>query len=361
VTGGDRQRALEALHEARPAIGRMDLARGPEHTASDLREGWRAVEHALDALSGQSLIREARQRQLIAFEQANALAELEAAYVRGERPGYTTTDADVNAARNAFLKLETALMHEGATGGAPAAWTPLYTSPGPVNPATPATHGTSTVPSPGAARSAPAGPGPTPSVAPGELQPLMREGRQPWLVPVIALVVLVAVGAGIYFAVSSRGGSDSLTQGVQYMQQGQREAATGAFTKAARENPRSAMPHVYLSRLYREAGNMTIAGEEAQRAVQAEPGNAIALREMGSFLLASGNAELARRFYVRAIQADSTDRSAMGWLGCSLMRLNRVDEAQRWMTRAGAGDWSRCTPMAPGAMPPPPGMTGIPR
>jgi Flp pilus assembly protein TadD len=89
---------------------------------------------------------------------------------------------------------------------------------------------------------------------------------------------------------------------------------------------------------------MTLANEELQKALQLEPDNAIALREMGSYLLAGGNPELARRFYIRAVQADTADRAAMGWLGCSLMRLNRVDEAQRWMARAGAGDWNACTP-----------------
>ena len=66
--------------------------RGPEDLAADLIESWGAVEAALRSLvgttvlAGQPLIREARQRQLINFDQANALAEFQA--VRRSRAGH---------------------------------------------------------------------------------------------------------------------------------------------------------------------------------------------------------------------------------------------------------------------------------
>jgi Tfp pilus assembly protein PilF len=107
----------------------------------------------------------------------------------------------------------------------------------------------------------------------------------------------------------------------------------------------------------REVGNMTLAGQEATLAVQAEPSNYIALREMGAYLLASGNHELARRFYVRALQANPEDQASMGFLGCTLLRLGRTDEGMRWLNRAGQGSWSACAQrmtapgMTPGTMP----------
>jgi Flp pilus assembly protein TadD len=108
----------------------------------------------------------------------------------------------------------------------------------------------------------------------------------------------------------------------------------------------------------REVGNFTLASQELQLALQAEPNNAIALREMGANLLTQGNFELARRFYIRAVQADPTDKSAQGYLGCTLMRLGRTTEATNFLNRAGPGAWSNCTPattptgQAAGTLPP---------
>ena len=95
--------------------------------------------------------------------------------------------------------------------------------------------------------------------------------------------------------------------------------AVNAFNKAAREDTHAAL-RIYLARMARDVGNFTLSSQELQLALQAEPENEIALREMGANLLAQGNYELARRFYVRAAQADPTDKIALG-PGCTLMRL----------------------------------------
>ena len=104
----------------------------------------------------------------------------------------------------------------------------------------------------------------------------------------------------------------------------------------------------------REVGNMTLASQEATLAVQAEPKNYIALREMASYLLAAGNYEMARRFYVRALNEKPDDKLAQGFLGCSLIKLGRMDEGMRWINRAGQGSWGGCaaTIQQPGMQPP---------
>ncbi len=107
------------------------------------------------------------------------------------------------------------------------------------------------------------------------------------------------------------------------------------------------MPHIYLARMAREVGNFSLASQELQQALEADPNSAIALREMGANLLAQGNYELARRFYVRAVQADPTDKTSIGYLGCTLMRLNRPSDAAPFLTRAGPGPWTSCTPATP--------------
>jgi Flp pilus assembly protein TadD len=338
-----RRSALAALDRARPAIARLDQSRHFEELAADLMESWSAVETALRSLvggttlSGQPLIREARQRQLLSFEQANTLAEFHAANERAHATDYEPTPADLNAAREAFLKFESGLMTDQAGAAVPA---PLALN----------TDGM---------RSSPLG-------AP-EAVPPPRDGLEPWVKAVLAgaVVLLLAV---LGFAGYSQGwfGSrdDALQRGIDDYRRGQREAAVGEFTKASRDNPNDPMPHVYLSRMAREVGNMTIAGQEAQTAVKLGPENAVALRELGLYLLSAGNYDLSRRFLVRAVQADTSDRMAMGYLGCTFVRLGRATEAQVWFNRAGQGDWSRCAmapgPMIPGQQLPPGAATPAP-
>ena len=332
--------AQAALDAARPAIARLDRSRNSEELAADLIEAWGAVETALRSLlggtplAGQALIREARQRQMITFDQANALAEFHAARERSHDTSYHPTDNDINAAREGFLKLEASLM----------------------SPPMSDRHHT---PPPGEAMST-RGLRMSPLGTP---EPVPPPRSRPWWFPVMIVGGIVAVGVGIWllFARGVFGGDDAIERGVEYYTRGQRELAVGEFSRAARENPKSALPHVFLSRMAREVNNLTLAGQEATLAVQAEPTNPVALREMGSYLLAAGNYELARRFYVRALQQNPNDKMAQGFLGCALVKLGRFDEGMRWMQRAGQGAWSRCAPAQPG-MPPgaqPPGAPPI--
>ena len=317
--------ARAALDAARPAVARLDATRGSEDLAADLIETWSAVEAALralvgsSALTGQALIREARQRQMLNFDQANSLAELEAVHGRLQNTSYRPNDTDVNAARNAYLKLDAALM--GDVIEAPRG---MGTAP-PIAPAV------------GAAAAAPVT---EPVVV---ATPTRRYPK--WVIPTVVLGLIVIIVAG-YFSFAPRG-NDSLNQGVAAYRAGQREVAVSDFTKASRDDPKAPLPHIWLARMARDVGNFTLASQELQTALQIDPNNALALREMGANLLQQGNAELARRFYVRAVEADPTDKMAQGYLGCALMRLNRIPEATTFLNRAGPGPWTNCQPATP--------------
>jgi len=329
-----QREARAALDAARPAVARLDGTRGPEDLAADLIEMWGAVESALRSLvgttilSGQPLIREARQRQLINFEHANAIAEFQAVYDRVQNTSYRPTDADINAARGAFLKLDAALLADA---------TSEFARPAPTS-------------TPVASSNAP-GTATPPLAANDPLASIKFQGpprRIPlWALAALAVVVIAVIG--VTLVARRGGGSASIQQGVDAYVRGQREVAVNAFNKAVREDPHAALPHVYLARMAREVGNLTLASQELQLALEAEPSNAAALREMGANLLTQGNYELARKFYVRAVQADPTDKTAQGYLGCTLVRLNRASEATGFLTRAGQGPWSNCTPVAPTA------------
>jgi tetratricopeptide (TPR) repeat protein len=330
-----QREARAALDVARSVIARLDGSRGPEDLAADLIETWSAVEGAVrslvgsNILAGQPLIREARQRQLISFDNANSLAEFQAVYDRVQDTSYRPTDADVGAAKSAFQKLDDALKRDA---------TLEFAAPRPNTPSASISAASTRSAQPPNAPS-------TPSVAP-------RLGPPPRRLPLWALgaaAAVVVVIAIIVVLTRGRGGNASLQQGIDAYRRGQREVAVNAFNKAVHENPKEALPHIYLARMAREVGNFTLASQELQLALEAEPSNAIALREMGANLLTQGNYELARRFYVRAVQADPTDTTAQGYLGCTLMRLNRASEAANFLKRAGPGAWSNCTPAQPTA------------
>lgn len=134
----------------------------------------------------------------------------------------------------------------------------------------------------------------------------------------------------------------SIRRGVSLWQQKNGAAAETEFAAAAAAMPNRALPHIYLSRVRRERGDLTGALQEAARAAQLEPNNALALREAGSAALARGNPELARRMYVRAVRLNPNDKTAMGWLGCSFAQLGNAAQAQTWTRRAGPGPWTAC-------------------
>jgi Flp pilus assembly protein TadD len=341
MSTGAQRAALEAVHSARPIVARLSSSRNSEDLAADIIEAWTAVESGLrslvggSALTGQMLIRELRQRHFLTLEQANSLAEFHAARERASRTEYKPTDGDVNAARDAFLKLEAGLMGDAPTVSRSAA---------------PAMTGAATA---AAAAATPREPSPLRTFTETTTPSPVEAARAPaWRAPLLALLGLLVVGGLAWWALAGRGGgSAAYDQGVAAYRDGRREAAEGDFVKATKDQPTDPMPHVYLARIARESGRLSTAQEEAVKAVSLGPNNAAALRELASVSFAQQNYDAARRFYIRALQVDGNDRLSQGYLGCSLVRLGRLDEGTRWIQRAGNGPWSNCAP-APGTTTP---------
>ena len=329
MNGGSQRTALDAVSSARPIVARLSTSANKEDLAADIIEGWSAVETGLrsllggSVLTGQLLIRELRQRQLLSLDQANALAEFHAASERAEQTGYAPSDADINAARGAFLKLEAGLLGE-----------PIRQPPDTRLPA-PAESG------------AAAGVNESQRARADERVIGARTSTsRRWLVPALGLALLIGVLAAGWYLLAGRSSNAAYDQGVAAYREGRREAAEGSFHKAAIDMPTDPLPHVYLARLEREKGNLNNANAEAVRAVQLGPRNGAALRELASVLFAQQNFDGARTFYVRAVSADSSDRLSQGFLGCSLIRLGRVTEGTKFIERAGNGSWSTCAPSA---------------
>lgn len=359
---GNQQSALAALKSVEPIASRLDGTRSAEDRAADILELWEGTETALRALmggsqlSGQGLIRELRQRELISLGQAYALLEFLGARDRANRTTYKATDNDVVVAREGYRQLEAGIATAASEPETPAPTpTPL---PPPPDYSHPAAAATGAAGGASASSSAKPGPPPSPSYSPQSVTPAAtpdetayaeRASRVPpnlWFI--LALLVLVLAAVGGYALFARRSSPDrQLNEAIAVMQSGRREAARGAFTKIVRENPNLAAPHIFLSRMAREEGDIATARRELETAIRIEPANGIALREMGLILFSAGNYELARRFFVRALTVNAEDKPAMGYLGCALSRLNRYDEAQRFLTRAGQGIWSTCLPSGP--------------
>ena len=318
-------------------MGRLDLSRDPEDLAADIIEGWQAAEGALRSLigsaslSGQPLIREVRQRDLLTLDQAHALVEFSAAHERAQRTDYRPSNGDIGAARTGFQQLEAALRQERAA--------PL--------PPTPAA-----APVPGAVPAAAPDPGPPAFPGAG------RRRGFPLIALIGLLVLLAAIGGGIYYFTASRS-SNPLQAGIAAYSAGDRNGARNQFAQAVKDDPKDADPHIYLGRMARDEGDAATAVRELQTAISLEPNNATAQREMGAHLLAQATGQLStgnlpgalqslnlsRNFYVRAVQLNPTDKSAQGYLGCVLMRLGRVQEANNFWQRAGPGPWTQCQPL----------------
>ena len=304
-------------------MARLDVTRHSEDLAADLIEGWNGTEIALrsllggSALSGQALIRELRQREMLSLGQTHALMEFLAARERAGRTEYRPTAADVAAARHGFQELESALS-------------------GPVAPEVPIGAGYAAAP------------------VDNTTVVVTERRRSVPMLALAALLLLLLVAAGLFAWRSMSGGrtDGSVTaEGARLLQAGQRGAARSAFEEAAREHPRAAGPHIYLGRMAREDGDMNAAAEHLRRAIELEPDNYLGHREMGSLLFTRGQFEPASRFYQRAVERNPQDNLAMGYLACSLARSGRTDAATRFFDRAGPGDWSSCDPRRQAAAP----------
>ena len=391
------QAALTALNGVRPVLTHFETSRNAEDLAADIIDLWTGTETSLQALvgnsslTGQQLVRAARQAELITLDQAHSLLEFLASRDRANRTSYKPTQADGDAALEGFRALESALTGKApvnrATPSSPlqAVYTPRGTqqqrqTPAPQPPpspyAPPSAGGGYRQPPTYAGRKM-SGPPTIEQPPPGSYTPAGGSGsggglgrsnvehalaaaqsrsRMPKLsLPVLigAAVVLVFI-VGIWFAFRGGGSSSSgLTAGIDAMKNGQRERARGEFAKAVKDDPNASTPHVFLARISRDEGDLSSARAQLDTALRLDPRNAIALREMGLVLFASKQYDLARRFFVRAVQANPQDRSAQGYLGCALMRLGRTQEGTNFINKAGTGSWQTCLQPVSSTAPPP--------
>lgn len=328
-SGANRRAALAALDRGRGALGRLDSRSSAEERREAMTQSWGATEVALRALvggsplSGQPLVREVREKGLLTLELAHALVDVAAASERASHAAYEPTESDADAARTGFRMLDDSL-NEAAAIEARRMEDPAVAAAVPdASAAVPVANGAGS-----------------------------RRRFSVAMLTVLLLLLVVLPLAGWWYWNSSRSTSARVAEAAQMYSAGNREGARLRFEEIARDNPKEAMPHVYLGRIARDNGDMMGANRSLQAAIRVEPNNPVALREMGSYMLANGEADVARRFYVRALTENPADSTSMGFLGCALSRLGRVQEAESWLQRAGPGPWSGCETMSAPVAPP---------
>jgi tetratricopeptide (TPR) repeat protein len=330
----DGQRAARAAFDAaRASFDRLSRSVEPREMAAALVDAWDGTEAALRALAGTTalqgvaVVRELRQRNLLALDDAHAFVDFHAAAERNRADDYVPSSSDVDAARAGQDRMERVLARDLSVGDAPRA---PYS--GPISP--------------------PVTPRPTPDPLPPPppIPPSASSNRLALIVVGVAVVAILAAGA--FYVRRMSGEPDELRAGRAAFAAGDRLTARNAFSAAAGAYPSLAEPHIYLGRIAREEGNVGAASAELRRAVELEPGNYLAHRELAAYLLSTGQPELARSFYQRAIELNPTDRVSLGYMGCTLLKLGRNDLADRFFQRAGAGEWLACQAPPPPMMPP---------
>jgi len=392
------QAALTALNGVRPVLTHFETPRAAEDLAADIIDLWTGAEASLQALvgnsslTGQQLIRAARQSELLTLEQAHSLLEFLAARDRANRTSYKPTKADGDAAVDGFRALESGLTGKAPVkratppGATQSAYAPRgsqqqyppqpplspYAPPGPGGYRQPAAYSTRKMSGPPTIEQPPPGSFTPPSgsgaaghagggvFGRGNVEHALAaaESRSRWpklsMPALIGAVIVLLIIVGIYFAFRGGGSSaEGMTAGIDAMKSGQNEKARGEFMKAVKADPKAATPHVFLARLSRGEGDLASARAQLDTALRLEPKNELALREMGLVLFSIKQYDLARKFFVRAVQANPQDRSAQGYLGCALMRLGRTQEGTKFINNAGTGSWTACLQPLTSTVPPP--------
>jgi tetratricopeptide (TPR) repeat protein len=398
VSPQNTQAALNALNAARPVLAHFDTPRSAEDLAADIIDLWAGAESALQtlvgnsSLTGQQLVRAARQAELVTLDQAHLLLEFLAARDRANRTSYKPTQADGDAAVDGFKALQSSLSGQTASKSSVAAppAQPAYTprgskatqpTTGPPSPYAPPSAGGGYRQPPAYAGRRTSGPPTIEQPPPGSFTPPTGSaasssgggigranvehalaaaetggrgwrGMPVWLVIGVPVLLILLIGGYFVFRGGS-GGGGPLTAGIDAFNLGQREKARGEFASAIKEDPKAALPHVFLARIARLEADLGTARAELDTALRLEPRNAKALREMGLVLFSTKQYDLARRFFVRAVEADPQDRSSQGYLGCALMRLSRVQEGTKFISNAGTGPWTACLQPVSTTTPPP--------
>ncbi len=357
MTFSDIQAAKQALAEGRERYTNLDQLRKPSETSTDIVYLWDSVERSLQAmlggssLSGDLLIKEVRQKSVINLEQANLLISFWDIRQKSAGVGYRPTITDVSAVRSAYEKMRAVLdqHHVAQPDATRVGGDQSRFAPGGVG-ADRAAGGSEHSHNPAGlanSSSAPAGSSSFGNSNTGNITsappPKSGVGKAIGVgcgIVVVAIAILVGLG---YWGISSGSAYEKdRDRAIALMQDGEDAASLALFKELEEDNPVKAEPKVFVARLLRSVGQPDDARRKLVEAIEIEPDNSVALREMGLLYYSQADYEKARNFFTHAIKADAEDKMALGFMGCSLVKLNQVSLADKFFSRAGSGQWDDC-------------------
>lgn len=363
MTFSDIQAAKQALAEGRERYTNLDQLRKPSETSTDIVYLWDSVERSLQAmlggssLSGDLLIKEVRQKSVINLEQANLLISFWDIRQKSAGVGYRPTITDVSAVRSAYEKMRAVLdQHHVAQPDATRVGGDQRFAPGadrtaggnefPHNQAGSA-NSNSTSFAGSSSNSTSFGSSNSGTLNSGNITspppPKSGVGKAIGVgcgIVVVAIAILAGLG---YWGMSSGSAYEKdRDRAIALMQDGEDAASLALFKELEEDNPGKAEPKVFVARLLRSVGQPDDARRKLVEAIEIEPDNSVALREMGLLYYSQADYEKARNFFTHAIKADAEDKMALGFMGCSLVKLNQVSLADKFFSRAGSGQWDDC-------------------
>ena len=141
-----------------------------------------------------------------------------------------------------------------------------------------------------------------------------RRSRGGWRGPLV--IIAVVAGGGLFPLTLGQGtlastspplaaaGTEAealLEQGLGLIQQGQLEAARGAFEQAIALDPNLAAAHYNLGLVWRQQGNLQAAASAFWQAIRSDPNFAMAYATLGGVLLEGQTPPQAEEYLRRAI------------------------------------------------------------
>lgn len=124
--------------------------------------------------------------------------------------------------------------------------------------------------------------------------------------------------------------------GLQYMQQGNLELALIKLERSLEIDENHKIANHYIAEVYKQLGNMEIAGEYYKKAVKLDPKNPNILNNYGAFLCSQGQFEKSEIYILRAVNSPRyrTPELAYENLGVCALATKNIDKAETYFRQA---------------------------
>lgn len=142
-------------------------------------------------------------------------------------------------------------------------------------------------------------------------------------------------------------GQTRLQLGLEYLKQGELQAARRNLQKAADAAPQDYRTQLGMALYHQRVGDSEAAGQRYQQALKLAPGNGAVLNNYGAFLCGLGQYGAAQQQFSAAIQApdDGQVADSLENAGYCFLKAGQYDDARKLLTRALKTDPGKGAPL----------------